>query len=132
MRPLSIFVYGSLKAGAGRDIFDNLNRDVVPAKLSGALLYDLGDFPGLKLGGRSLVYGELHQYHERQQQRYILDLMDRIEGYRGEKGDLYKRVEVEVKPETGEKVKAYTYVFNGKVEEADLIRSGVWENNTKS
>jgi gamma-glutamylcyclotransferase (GGCT)/AIG2-like uncharacterized protein YtfP len=132
MKLLRIFVYGSLKAGAERDIFKDLNRTVLPARLSGASLYDLGAFPGLKLGGCSVVYGELHQYYEQEQYRYILDLMDQIEGYRGEKTDLYKRVEVEVSLESGEKVKAYTYVFNWKVEEANLIHSGVWENKPES
>jgi gamma-glutamylcyclotransferase (GGCT)/AIG2-like uncharacterized protein YtfP len=126
VKNLPIFVYGSLKAGADRDIFADLQRSVVPAQLQGASLYDLGYFPGLKLGGSEVVYGELHKYYSNKQLRYVLKLMDQIEGYYGRKTDLYKRVEVAITVETGQKLNAYTYIYNRQVGSASLITSGWW------
>jgi gamma-glutamylcyclotransferase (GGCT)/AIG2-like uncharacterized protein YtfP len=52
--------------------------------------------------------------------------MVQIEGYYGRKTDLYKRVEVAITVETGQKLNAYTYIYNRQVGSASLITSGWW------
>ena len=126
MQRIPIFVYGSLKAQAERDLFSKLQRTVKPAKIQGATMYDLGSFPGIKLNGTGTVVGELHHYHVREQYRQILGLMDKIEGFHGKKSDLYTRVKVSVTKDSGEVVEAFTYIFNGSVHEADIISTGEW------
>lgn len=56
-----LFVYGTLRIGASNDIgrYGSGSRLAGPARVRGRL-YDLGDFPGLVLGGSDWVTGELH------------------------------------------------------------------------
>jgi gamma-glutamylcyclotransferase (GGCT)/AIG2-like uncharacterized protein YtfP len=56
-----LFVYGTLRMGGSNDIrrFGPYSRLLGPARVRGRL-YDLGDYPGLVLGGLDWVSGELH------------------------------------------------------------------------
>lgn len=55
------FVYGTLRIGGRNDIrrYGPGSRLAGPAKVRGRL-YDLGNYPGLVLGGSDWVTGELH------------------------------------------------------------------------
>lgn len=57
-----VFVYGTLRRGEQRDI--NLLRPtplfIGEAQISG-VLFDLGGYPGLRLGGGQIVHGEVYQ-----------------------------------------------------------------------
>jgi gamma-glutamylcyclotransferase (GGCT)/AIG2-like uncharacterized protein YtfP len=125
-----IFVYGSLKQGEPlyflKGIRD-LRLEVLPAKVQGGLLYNLGPFPGvvLKSGGCEVI-GEVHRFR---QIETVLDILDQVEEYYGE-GDpnnLYRRVEHEVELLSGEGViSCWLYEYVGPLEGANLIESGVW------
>lgn len=56
-----VFVYGSLRRGGSNDItrLQPAPRFVGPAQIAGTL-YDLGPYPGLRLGGRGRVQGEVY------------------------------------------------------------------------
>ena len=57
-----VFVYGSLRAGQERDI--NLLEPtprLIGAGQINATLYDLGSYPGARLGGAQWVQGEVYQ-----------------------------------------------------------------------
>ena len=57
-----VFVYGTLRRGEQRDINVLMPAPVfiAYAQVAGTL-YNLGDYPGLRLGGRGLVQGEVYQ-----------------------------------------------------------------------
>lgn len=56
-----VFVYGTLRAGASRDIrrLTPSPLCVAPGRIRGRL-YHLGDYPGLLLGGSGWVHGEVY------------------------------------------------------------------------
>lgn len=95
-----IYTYGTLRPG-------NTEKVLIPGEL-----YDLGWFPGVKLGGRSLVACE----------RVVVDdieAVDRYEGYNPAYPDesLYIR-----RPY----LDGFIYEFNGPVNPIKLIQSGDW------
>ncbi len=57
-----VFVYGTLRAGGSNDIrrFDPAPVCIGAASIHG-VLYDLGDYPGLLLGGSMPVRGEVYR-----------------------------------------------------------------------
>ena len=57
-----VFVYGTLRRGEQRDINMLMPAPVfiAYAQVAGTL-YNLGDYPGLRLGGRGFVQGEVYQ-----------------------------------------------------------------------
>ena len=129
MKKLPVFVYGTLKEGECFDIFRSFKRTIVKGTLQNAALYHLGKFPGLKLSGDGCVLGELHFYDNIEGLRSVLNRMDRIEGYEGRKTDLFTRKEVDVILQSGKKMKAYTYLYNGDVMDAWKIASGEWKRD---
>ena len=124
-----VFVYGTLKEGRplDRKVFADLRLSVNPATIKGKI-YHLNWYPGIKLG-KGTAHGEIHEFHEKEM-KDVITLMDRIEGYRegsDEKGNLFNRRIVKATLEDGEEVDAYAYEYNGKVEDRQLVKSGVWE-----
>ena len=88
-----VFVYGTLRRGGVRampEVFPGA-KFVGRASVRGSL-YDLGDYPGLLLGGSgSTVAGEVYEVDDA-----ILNRMDDIEA-----ADDYRRRRVEVSLDTG-------------------------------
>jgi gamma-glutamylcyclotransferase (GGCT)/AIG2-like uncharacterized protein YtfP len=127
-----VFVYGTLKQGGELDRKDFAKRrvSVKNAKIQGSL-YNISWFPGIKLGGKNVVHGEVHEF-KKEDMGFIIRSMDRIEGYdleRREEDNLYVRRIVVAKTKDGEKLKAYVYEFNNAPPEKRLVKSGVWEPN---
>ena len=126
-----VFVYGSLKRGQPLyflEGLEDLRLEVLPARMQGGLLYDLGPFPGmiLKCSG-GVVMGEVHRFR---QIEVVLDILDEVEEYYGE-GDpnnLYRRVEhdAELLNEEGF-IPCWVYEYVGPLGEAEFIETGVWE-----
>lgn len=100
-----IYTYGTLRPGDTETV-------LVPGEL-----YDLGWFPGIKLGGRSLVVCEKVEVHD-------LDAVDKYEGYSPAYPDesLYIR-----RPY----LDGFIYEFNGSVNPAKLVQSGDWLDYTQ-
>ncbi len=71
---MRVFIYGTLLQGLERSDALASSRCLGPA-LTGAALYDLGSFPGIKDGDAPVV-GELSEVDEA-----VLERLDRIEGY---------------------------------------------------
>lgn len=92
-RPLRcVFVYGTLRRGGSNDItrLKPAPRYVGPAQVAG-VLYHLGAYPGMLLGGDRCVVGEVYAITP------ALDaVLDGIEGVQGDPGDEYIRREVAV------------------------------------
>ncbi|MEO6017962.1 MAG: gamma-glutamylcyclotransferase family protein [Polaromonas sp.] len=87
-----VFVYGTLRRGEQRDINLLLPTPVFrgQATVSG-VLYDLGDYPGMRLGGGQPVQGEVYQIAPELER-----LLDEIEEVWPQQTGEYARREVRV------------------------------------
>lgn len=129
-----VFVYGTLMPGYGN--YSLIERYVSHNHGSGyvanAALFNLGWFPGLHINPRlydenSRVYGvvlEINAEHAAD----AFGAMDRLEGYRhaNPNTSLYIRQLVPVLFESGGFKPAYTYIYNGVLDEQDRILDGRW------
>jgi len=126
-----VFFYGSLKQGQPLYFLEgikDLRIEVLPARMQGGLLYNLGLFPGMILQSNGgVVMGEVQRFR---QIETVLGILDEVEEYYGE-GDpnnLYRRVEHEAELLNGEGfITCWVYEYVGPLEGASLIKSGVWE-----
>jgi gamma-glutamylcyclotransferase (GGCT)/AIG2-like uncharacterized protein YtfP len=113
---MKLFVYGTLRQGANNPCENYGGKYVYTTTISGAVLYDLGSFPGLKLtldGPTTLVVGDVYEVDQS-----IIERLDQYEGYRPDnpENSLYIRREL---PDF------YVYEFNDKWE-GTLIPGGDW------
>ena len=125
-----VFFYGSLKQGEPLYFLEgikDLRLEVLPARMQGGLLYNLGLFPGMILksdGG--VIMGEVHRFR---QIETVLGILDEVEEYYGD-GDpnnLYRRVMHEAELLNGEgSISCWVYEYVGPLDEAGFIESGVW------
>lgn len=125
-----MFVYGTLKEGRpfDRSFFSNIRLSVQPATVVGDI-YHINFFPGIKLGGKNLAYGEVHEF-DRRDMKAVVPVMDAIEGYspkRDKADNLFIRKVVKAKVKGGEELDAYVYEFAGRVDDAQRVNGGVWE-----
>ena len=91
--PRFVFVYGTLRRGEERDI--NLLRPAPQAIACASIegeLYDLGTYPGLRLGGARRVKGEIYAISPALERR-----LDEIEAVWPESGGEYVKREVTVR-----------------------------------
>jgi gamma-glutamylcyclotransferase (GGCT)/AIG2-like uncharacterized protein YtfP len=125
-----VFFYGSLKQGEPLYLLEgirDLRLEVLPARVQGGLLYNLGLFPGMILksdGG--VVMGEVHRFR---QIEAVLGILDEVEEYYGEgnPNNLYRRVEQKAELLNGEGfITCWVYEYVGPLEGASLIKNGVW------
>ena len=125
MNELKIFVYGTLKVG-GRfsKRFDQVRTSVKKGTIKGTL-YDLGSFPGVKLGTDTEVLGEVHTYT---QAKEVEASLDRIEGYIGEDHphNLYNKKQVQVVTDDGIET-CLIYEFARDAEKFTKIKEGIWQ-----
>ena len=108
----SVFVYGTLMQGeSNHDYYLRDSSCKGKATVSGFEMYDIGYFPGI-VPGEGTVPGELFEVDE--------DTLQSLDGLEGE-GSLYIRKPVQVTLETGEKVFASIYVYNGNTDGLEKI-----------
>ena len=125
-----VFLYGTLKRGEPLYFLDgikDLRLEILPARIQGGLLYNLGLFPGMVLkSSGGVVMGEVHRFRHIET---VLDILDQVEEYYGE-GDpnnLYRRVVHEAELLNGEGfISCWLYEYVGPLEGASLIESGIW------
>ena len=77
-------------------------------------LYDLGDYPGLRVSADAWVIGELYELGD----SAVLGELDLYEGSE------FRRVEVEAVTEDGAITRTWLYEYTSAVSEDRLIRSG--------
>jgi len=128
----NVFVYGTLKEGRplDRKVFADTRLSVTPATVVGSI-YNLGPCPAIKLKGKGVVQGEIHEFDEKDIKE-IIRIMDSIEGYnpeRDEKYNHYNRRIVTAKTKDGEKMEAYVYEYSNEPKSAMKIEDGLWEPN---
>ncbi|WP_405730413.1 gamma-glutamylcyclotransferase [Streptomyces sp. NBC_01537] len=122
---LPLFVYGTLRAGEANHaaMFRGRTKIVIPAVLSGAVLYDGPGFPYAVNADGGRVLGELvHPLPELYNE--VLADLDHLEEYVPNAPDsLFVRVARGTRTEDGEPVLAWVYLA-GPVEERRLHASG--------
>lgn len=130
MKNRPVFVYGTLKEG-GRlaSSFDHRRIAVTKATVKGIMMDINGGFPACRFGNwrHSVnIQGELHSYERHLD---VIEHLDRIEGYRGEghRDNMYNRILITVTTETGDKIEAWAYEWNGDLD-WHKMKSGNWKN----
>jgi len=125
-----VFFYGTLKQGEPLYLLEgikDLRLEVLPARVQGGLLYNLGLFPGMILkSDAGVVMGEVHRFR---QIETVLGILDEVEEYYGEgnPNNLYRRVEQKAELLNGEGfITCWVYEYVGPLEGAGLIENGVW------
>jgi gamma-glutamylcyclotransferase (GGCT)/AIG2-like uncharacterized protein YtfP len=73
----TVFVYGTLKSGeANNNVLRNVDAKLLGNAFIPGTLYDLGPYPGVRLEGAGVVYGELWQV-----EGDGIRALDRLEGH---------------------------------------------------
>ena len=115
-----VFVYGTLKRGKRAHSLLSRARFVGEGTVEGYEMYIVRDYPGI-VRGKGKVRGEVYEVDEETLRR--LDEYEGVPLY-------YERVEETVELDNGEKVKAYLYLYKGKVKgfrKAKLNERGEYE-----
>jgi len=124
---LKLFAYGTLQTtGKYYRHFDIWRRSVENAKLEGAMMFDFGDFPGIK-HGNSTVYGELHILDEAE--GAPLALLDYIKGAAvvPKEKAIFERLRVIVTTPFNAEHEAWTYFCRLPIDNVPVIQDGVWK-----
>lgn len=113
-----IFVYGTLRLGERSEgMLTDRSKYIGSSSISGAVLYNIGSFPGLIINteSKSKVTGDVFEITH----HTLAMSLDRYEGY----PDLYDRIQVHA--DSGDIV--WVYIFNRPVKGYDIIVSGDWK-----
>lgn len=124
------FVYGTLMMGQKRfnyPALEPIRESIREGKVCGAVLYDLGDFPGMMLAEdkESCVYGEVHEFTSVDKAVKILDRLERY-NLNDIKSSLFRREEVTTIIDDGTEIRAWAYFYNQPIRNAKRILSGDW------
>jgi gamma-glutamylcyclotransferase (GGCT)/AIG2-like uncharacterized protein YtfP len=129
--PNYFFVYGTLITGEKRFNYPALvplRESIREARVEGAELYDLGDFPGMVRveDRKSYVYGEVQKFTSVDR---ALKILDRLEQYNPTdiKNSLFRREEVKAILDDGTEIMAWAYFYNQPLKNAKRIASGDWK-----
>ncbi|MDB2429356.1 gamma-glutamylcyclotransferase [Akkermansiaceae bacterium] len=116
-----IFVYGALRKGASNDWRMKGAQWLGPAEVAGTLV-KIDWYPGLVLGGGSVVLGEVYKVGP--------ELMNELDAFEGigledERNGEYHRVKAEVSFE-GKSLNVWVYEWLKGVEGYPVVESGDW------
>lgn len=123
-----LFVYGTLRRGAGHDMgrwLDAHPEWCGPAVCAPAQLYCVDWYPALVPGREASegVAGDLYRLHDADA---LWPVLDHFEGVAGNDDDEYLRRISEVVAENGRQVAAWAYWYRRPVGELPRIVSGDW------
>ena len=120
-----LFVYGTLLKGQHEDWQQRVGAHLVGRGRINGKLYNLGEFPGALANSdpRCQVEGEVYCLDDINHATRILDEYEEYHPSHPEKS-LFIRREVPVVMEDGTGKRAWVYLYNGPVNESDLILSG--------
>ena len=119
-----LFVYGTLRRGARNSRADLLEQGASllgVASIPGRLV-DLGDYPGLVRPARSedRVQGEVYRI----KRPSLLQRIDEYEGCDDDSTTGFRRVPAAAVLESGEKLRAWVYLYEGPIPPGRIIASG--------
>ena len=120
--PRHVFVYGTLRSGGSNDIARWLPAAhfVGKAEMAGTL-YDLGAYPGARLGGTARLHGEVYRIAAELESQ-----LDRLEEVRPDGQGEYLKREVRVKVGAREYVCLVYEIHPRRVPGRPVIASGDW------
>lgn len=126
-------VHGSLSAGQeGRKELPGIGNmmSLVGRATIAGMLFDLGEYPGLVLGGESLVFGELYRIHTESVQEFFhrLDVFERFFPDNPSESLFVRQMVHLVEPKTD----AWLYVYNRDTAGSPIVTSGKWQNYRRS
>jgi gamma-glutamylcyclotransferase (GGCT)/AIG2-like uncharacterized protein YtfP len=118
-----LFVYGTLL----KSLRGKLNISVPEMGYLGkafvyGILYEVGEYPALILGGNRKVFGELYSLPE----NTFFDSLDRYEGYypNDEQNSEFRRIQLKVFLPDDVTRQAWVYEYNKSPEGLKIIQSG--------
>ncbi len=115
-----IFVYGTLKRGKRANSLLSDAKFIGSGTVSGYEMYMVSDYPGV-VRGEGRVKGEVYEVDG--------ETLKRLDEYEGVP-ILYERIEEAVELEDGRKVRAYLYLYKGRIDDlrkAELNERGEYE-----
>ena len=120
--PRHVFVYGTLRPGGSNDITRYAPRPVrVGDAEIGGVLYDLGAYPGVVLGGTGRVRGEVYRIAP-----MVERALDVLEGVQEDGNGEYLKRELTVVV-GGRELPCLVYeIQRGRADGAPVIPSGDW------
>ncbi len=121
-----LFVYGTLRSGAGHHMFESLQAaaSLLDRAVFQGRLYRVADYPGAvaSTDPNDRVQGETYRVHEPE------TLLPRLDAYEGcdprDPRAPYLRRKLPVTLRSGEQVVAWIYLYNGPTDALERIRSG--------
>ena len=129
---VAFFAYGTLKRGECREKCWPCRPVAVLRGSTPGSLWEVADYPGLKLEGETRVLGELWLFDAKHEAK-LLEVLDEVEGY----PTLYTREVVECETLDGQPITATTYVYNRPIQptfekvEADAQGMIDWRGDTQ-
>ncbi len=119
-----VFVYGTLMKGFGNNqiIQRHSGLKIADGTIYGTM-YNLGYFPGVKLGGAGLVHGEIWKVNAS-----CMQSLDALEG----EGHLYKRKKVSVTDSEATIEDVWVYEIMSRQRLQQLVPSGNWRDRDES
>jgi len=110
---IAFFAYGTLKRRESREkCWPCRPIAVIRATTPGAL-WQIADYPGMKIDDNSRVAGEVWLFRTEQQQ-LILSVLDEVEGY----PELFDRTSVICETLDGQELAATVYLYNGPIKDS--------------
>lgn len=120
--PRYVFVYGTLRAGGSNDIarWTPAPRFVGAAEIAG-VLYDLGAYPGARLGGTARLQGEVYRI-----EAALESQLDRLEEVKPDDQGEYLKREVRVQIDSHAFDCLVYEIHHRRVVGRPVIASGDW------
>ena len=118
-----LFVYGTLMSGLRASLESNAALNFKGNDTIQGDMFDVGYYPGVKLGGDGIVQGEVYEILSEE----VIPALDRYEGYHSDSPEhsLYLR---EVR-RTGSGIETYVYEYNQDVSNLTPVRDGDWRKH---
>ena len=128
-----VFFYGSLITGqSGREELPGIEKMISlisQASVAGTL-FDLGDYPGLILSDRGLVFGEVYRIHRESTQQLLdrLDIFERFDPTNRSESLFIRQMVRMVEPN----IDAWLYIYNQDTCGHPIVASGKWQTYRQS
>ncbi|WP_051261211.1 gamma-glutamylcyclotransferase [Desulfovibrio inopinatus] len=128
-----LFVYGTLMHAEVRfPLLKHVGAHMCSNATTGGQLFDLGTYPGLRLGSNAVVHGEVYHLPDMEAAMPLFDNVEAFYGY-GMSENEYERRIISVELEDGTGMQAWCYVYVMDVLPSQrMIISGNWRHRMEN